>query len=134
MAVGVIYSDPDLCAGETVVLRLGAGFFPSKALFSRGGLLYVTNRRVLFRPHKFDKALNRTDDCVDLSLNEITAVGSTPRWSAAMGRRFLRLDAAENSYLFLFSVRHPRWRAKVISEVLEHSLTAVERDGWGAFA
>jgi hypothetical protein len=71
---------------------------------------------------------------VDLELDEITAIGSTPRWSAAMGRRFLRVDAGDKSYLFLFSMRHPTWRQKVISEVLRQSPTAVKQDGWGAFA
>lgn len=132
--MGVIYEEPDLRPGETIQLRLGAGFFPSKALLSRGGLLYVTNQRLLFRAHKFDSALSRSDASVDLRLDEITAAGTTPRWSAAMGRRFLRVDAGDHSYLFLFSVRHPTWRQKVIASVLKQSPTAVEEDGWGTFA
>jgi hypothetical protein len=131
--VGAIYDQPDLEPGETVELRLGAGFFPSKAFFSRGGLLYVTNKRLFFRPQNLDKTFNRSDAAVDLRMDEITAVGTTPPWSVAMGRRFLRVDAGDNSYLFLFSVRHPRWRQKVISGVLRQSQTAVPADGWGAF-
>ena len=131
--MGPIYDEPNLKTGEAVQLRLGAGFFPSKALLSRGGLLYVTNQRLLFRPHKLDKALSRTDAPVDLALQDVTAIGTTPRWSPAMGRRFLRVDAGDRSYLFLFSVRHPTWRSKVIAAVLRASPKAVEMNGWGAF-
>lgn len=131
--MGAIYDEPDLRAGETVQLRLGAGFFPSKALFSRGGLLYLTNQRLLFRPHKLDRALVGSDASVELALPEITAIGTTPRWSPAMGRRFLRVDSTDRSYLFLFSVRHPRWRSKVIAAILRSSPKAVEMDGWGSF-
>ena len=132
--MSAIHDQPDLRSGETVVIRLGAGFFPSKALFSRGGLLYVTNQRLFIRAHKLDEALTRSVAAVDLQLEEITSVGSTPRWSAAMGRRFLRVDAAEGSFLFMFSVRHPAWRQKVISEVLRRAPTATEENGWGAVA
>ena len=132
--LGVIYQEPDLRPGETIQLRLGAGFFPSKALLSRGGLLYVTDQRLVFQPHKLDSRLGGSGASVDFRLDAITAVGTTPRWWAAMGRRFLRVDASGESYLFLFSVRHPTWRQKVISSVRKHAPSAIEKDGWGTFA
>ena len=132
--MGLIYQEPDLRPGEIIQLRLGAGFFPSKALLSRGGLLYVTDQRLLFQPHKLDSTLGRSGASVDVRLDAITAVGTTPRWSAAMGRRFLRVDARAESYLFLFSVRHPTWRQKVITTFLKQAPSAIEKDGWGTFA
>lgn len=131
--MGVVYDAPELDRGEKVLLRLGAGFFPSKALFSHGGLLYLTNQRLFFRPHKFDKALARSDSSMELRLDEISGVGSTPRWSAALERRFLRVDAGSDAYLFLFSVRHPTWRGKTITGILQELPTAVEGEGWGVF-
>ena len=38
-------------------------------MFCRGGLLYLTSHRVLFRAHKLDTALFRADDPVDLQTN-----------------------------------------------------------------
>ena len=131
--MGIIYQEPDLRPGETIQLRLGAGFFPSKALLSRGGLVFVTDQRLLFQPHKLDSTLGSSGASVDLRLDAITAVGTTPPWTAAMGRRFLRVDARDESYLFLFSVRHPTWRKKVITSVLKHAPRAIEKDGWGTF-
>lgn len=132
--MGLVYTEPELRPGETVALRFGGGLFPAKAMFCHGGLLYVTTQRVLFRPHNLEKALVRSDSSVDLELAKITTVGSTRRWSPAMGRRFLRMDAGPRSYLFMFSVRHPTWRQKVIDEIVRRSPHVVDADGWGTFS
>ena len=131
--MGLIYEEPKLNSDEVVLLRYGAGYFPSKALFSHGGLLYLTSQRVIFQPHKVDRTLSREDCSVELELSGIKAVGSTPPWRPAMGRRFLRLDDHHRSYLFLFSVRHPRWRSRFIQEITKVSRTVGNVDGWGVY-
>lgn len=114
-------------------MRFGAGYFPRKAVFCHGGLLYLTTARVVFRSHRLDQALSADDGTLDLPLSQIAAVGSTPRWRPVMGRRFLRLDSGERSYLFLFSVRHPRWRTRFQSELLKAAPGTISEDGWGSF-
>ena len=47
-----------------------------------------------------------------------------------MGRRFLRVDDRDRSYLFLFSVRHPHWRRRYVDQIVQVSPEVAIVDGW----
>ena len=131
--MGLIYEEPKLKSKEKILLRYGAGYFPRKVLISHGGLLYLTTDRVIFRAHKLDRALSSEEYAVELPISAVKAVGSTPAWRVAMGRRFLRVDGEHRSYLFLFSLRHPRWRSHFIQELRKTAPRAALIDGWGVY-
>lgn len=131
--MGVIHKEPKLGSSEEVILRYGAGYFPTKIPICHGGILYLTNFRVIFRQHNVDLAITSDRYNVDLSLSDVVAVGSTPPWRALMGRRLLRIDVKNLSYLFLFSIRHPRWRPRYSEKLREIEPTAALRDGWGVY-
>lgn len=127
-------SEPlQLNAGETVVLRLGAGFFPRRAMGSHGGRLYLTSQRVAFRPFKVDRALTRSDSSFDVPLSDIVAIGSTPKWGPPPARSFLRIDTLERSYLLLIAITHWRGRTRFIESASIAAPNARVIDGWGRY-
>lgn len=65
----------DLFQGEQVVMTKSANFSqnPQRAV---GGKLWLTNRRVLFAPHGFDRAL--AGESVEIPLARVAEVGKEP--------------------------------------------------------
>lgn len=116
--------------GEETVFVHGAGYFPAAAPFSRGGLLVITNQRVLFVPHKLESAAGAKD--LSLTNAHVSGIGSTPRtMRVGLPRKWLRIDTESKSWLFLFTIRKPWLRNRAIRKIAAVCPSAELADGWG---
>lgn len=72
-----------------------------------GGKLHVTDRRVVFEAHGFDKALGGKS--MEVPLSDVTAVSVEPKGSfiknmtSGGARARLRVDAGDTAHLFVVS-------------------------------
>jgi hypothetical protein len=95
----------DLQPGENETFSKRANYSAGKRAV--GGRLYVTDRRLVFEAHGFDKALGGKS--VDVPLRDVTAVSVEPKGSFVKNltsggiRDRLRAEAGGTAHLFVVS-------------------------------
>ena len=125
-----VYEEPELDPGEKVVLDSGPDTSQPKPCSVAEGSCISRATACCFEPTSSIRPYSAETTQSTCKLTDVRAVGSTPHWRAAMGRRFLRVDDRDRSYLFLFSVRHPHWRRRYVDQIVQVSPEVAIVDGW----
>lgn len=82
----------ELASGETIVRSWAANRTSTKAR-AQGGRLHLTDRRLIFRPHAFDRLLRGRE--WEVALDRVVGVGIEPRSGNPLGgglRNRLRIE------------------------------------------